>query len=162
MKFFDILFSKNKRKWISFLNEVSSPMDRYIVSKWRLIVDNFFLKYNIDYDKYIQHVRWDNGRLSIYQDTKEKYKCSPSFRMYYVDNVDRKLSNLNLGVNEWFYHGFPDVAKYFEENYEQIESYCNLLGYHFSPEDSKYNLHVFEYVVEEYLKKYKKIECSIG
>lgn len=94
MKFIDLVFSKNKRKWISFLNEVSTPMDRYIVSKWKLIVDNFFLKYNIDYDKFLANAKWDNSRLSIYQNEKDIIQCSESFRTHFAKTSERKLTNI--------------------------------------------------------------------
>lgn len=161
MKFLDLLFSKNKRRWMSFLNEVESPIDRYGVSKWRLIVDNFFLKHNIDYDKFYYNAKWDNDRLSIYQDKNDIYKCSPSFKKYFGDTIERKLTNKKLGVNEWFYHAYPDVAIWFEEHYVEIENYCNSVGYYYSFEDEKYNLHVFEYVINEYLKQQGKLECTL-
>ncbi len=161
MKFLDLLFSKNKRRWISFLNEVESPIDRFGVSKWRLIVDNFFLKHNIDYDKFYLNAKWDNDRLSIYQDKNDIHKCTPSFKKYFADSIERKLTNKQLGVNEWFYHAYPDVAYWFEEHYEEIERYCNSVGYYYSFDDEKYNLHVFEYVINEYLKKQGKLECTI-
>lgn len=161
MKFIDLVFSKNKRKWISFLNEVSTPMDRYIVSKWKLIVDNFFLKYNIDYDKFLANAKWDNSKLSIYQNEKDIIQCSESFRTHFAKTSERKLTNINLGENEWFYHAFPDVAKYFEDNYEEIEAYCNSLGYFYAIDEPKFNLHVFEYVIEQYLKIIGKLECSL-
>jgi hypothetical protein len=162
MKFLDLLFSKNKRKWISFLNDVSGPMDRYVDSKWRLIVDNFFLKHNIDFDKYMANAKWDNGKLSIYQNDDDIFQCSEFFRRHFANTSERKLSNRNLGVNEWFYHAFPDVAKYFEDNYDQIETYCNSLGYIYSIDEPKYNLHVFEFVIEQYLKVNRRLECSLN
>jgi hypothetical protein len=162
MKFLDFLFSKNKRNWISFLNDVSDPMDRYVVSKWRLVVDNFFLKHNIDFDKYMANAKWDNGKLSIYQNKDDIFQCSDSFRRHFANTSERKLSNRNLGVNEWFYHAFPDVAKYFEDKYEEIEAYCNSLGYIYSIDEPKYNLHVFEFVIEQYLKINRRLECSLN
>lgn len=162
MKFLDVLFSKNKRKWISFLNETSSPMDGYIVSKWRLIVDNFFLKHNIDFDKYMANAKWDSERLSIYQNNEDIMHCSVSFQRYFAKSSDRRLSNRDLGENEWFYHAYPDVAKYFEDNYELIESYCNSLGYFYSIDEPKYNLHVFEYVIEQYIRANGRLECSLN
>jgi hypothetical protein len=162
MKMFDLIFSKNKRKWISFLNEVSSPMDRYFVSKWRLVIDNFCLKYNIDYEKYLANVKWDDGKLSIYQNKDDVNNCSATFRKYFANNYERLLTNRDLGNNEWFYHAFPDVAKYFEENYEIIENQCKILGHFDSPFDPNYNLNVFQFAVHEYLKVYKKLENSLN
>ena len=162
MKFFDILFSKNKRKWITFLNDTSGPMDRYIISKWKLVVDNLFLKHNIDFDKYKANENWDNGKLSIYQNKGDIIHCSESFRKYFAYTSERKLSNRDLGVNEWFYHAFPDVAKYFEDNYEEIEAYCKSLGYIYSIDDPKYNLLVFEFVIEQYLRVNRRLECSLN
>lgn len=161
MKFLDLLFSKNKRKWISFLDDVATPMDRFGVSKWRLIVDNFCLKYNMDFEKFLANRNWDKRKLSIYHDKNEIFQCSNSFRIYYAENSERILSNANLGENQWFYHIFPDVAKYFEENYEEIEIFCNSVGYNYSIYDSKYNLHVFEFVIEQYIKLHDRLECSL-
>ena len=161
MKFLDLLFSKNKRRWISFLNDIETPFDRYGLSKWRLIVDNFYIKHNIDFDKYSANAKWDNDTLSIYQDKNDIYKCSTSFRLHFAKSIERKLTNRQLGVNEWFYHAYPDVAKWFEDNYDKIEKHCNSLGYYYSFDDEKYNLHVFEYVINEYLKLNKNLECAL-
>lgn len=161
MKFLDLLFSKNKRKWISFLEEVESPIDKYRVSKWRLIIDNFFIKHNIDYEKFYLNAKWDNNRLSIYQNENDIYKCSTSFKKYFANSTERKLTNRQLGINEWFYHGYPDVAKWFEDKYDEIEKHCNSLGYYYSFDDEKYNLHVFEFVIKEYQKINQNLECSI-
>lgn len=161
MKFLNLLFSKNKRRWISFLNDVETPFDRFQVSKWRYIVDNFFIKHNIDYDRYYQNAKWDNDKLSIYQDENDIYKCSSTFRLYFASSSERKLTNRQLGINDWFYYGYPDVAKWFEDKYEEIEIHCNSLGYYYSMDDEKYNLHVFEFVINEYLKTHQRLECAL-
>ena len=68
MKFLELLFSKNKRGWKSFLNDIETPFDRYSISKWHQIVDNFLIKHNIDFDKYSANAKWDNDSLSIDQE----------------------------------------------------------------------------------------------
>ena len=55
---------------------------------------------------------------------------------------------------------FP-VETYFEDNYEEIEIFCNSVGYNYSIYDSKYNLHVFEFVIEQYIKLHDRLECSL-
>ncbi len=131
MKFINLLFSPNKRKWITFLEKIERPIDHYGVSKWRLIVDNFFIKHNIDFEQYSAHALWDGNRLSIDQDKSILNYCSSSFKNNFVSSNSRRLTNNYLVENNWFYYAYPDVAKWFEDNYETIEGHCNSVGYVF-------------------------------
>ena len=152
MKFLNLLFSKNKRRWISFLNEVESPIDRIRTSKWRFVVDNFLIKHNIDFDKYSANFNWNNGRLLMDQNPNDIHFCSESYRKYFATTTNEwKLTNRELGINDWFYYAYPDVAIWFEEHYEEIEIYCNSLGFYYSIDEPKYNLHVFEFVINSIL-----------
>jgi len=160
MKFVGLIFSSNKRKWITFLGKVERPIDRYGDSKWRLIVDNFLLKHNIDFEKYSAHALWDMNSLSLDRDKNLLNYCSPSFKNNFSNTYSRKLTNNSLGENNWFYYAYPDVAKWFEDKYEEIETHCNSVGYIFTMDDPKYNLHVFEFVINQYLMNYSKLECA--
>ncbi len=162
MGIWGLLFSSNKRKWISFLTENSEPLDKYWNNKWALIVKNFFIHDNIDFEKYSANAKWENGRLSIYQKEEDLIKCTPTYRKYFVKSTEkRKLNNRNLGVHDWFYLGYPDVAVWFEENYENIEELFNSRGLFFELNNEDYNLEVFKYVVNEYKKIKGKLECAI-
>jgi hypothetical protein len=161
MKFINLLFSSNKRKWITFLEKVERPIDRYGISKWRFIVDNFFIKHNIDFEKYSTHALWDMNILSIDRDENLSNYCSWSFKNNFANSYSRKLTNLSLGENNWFYYAYPDVATWFEDKYDEIEIHCNSKGYFYSIDDPKYNLHVFEFVIEQYLMNFPTLECTM-
>lgn len=87
--------------------------------------------------------------------------CTPTFTKHYTRIYEYKLNNEILGINYWFYFGYPDVAVWFEENFKQIENACNLRGYYLSAEREDWNLDAFRFAVDEIKTLNRKLECAI-
>jgi hypothetical protein len=155
MGFFDALLSSNKRKWLSALS------NKY-EEEWGMIIKNFMIVDNINYEKFYINSKWENNTLSLYQDENDLANCSASYRKYFSDgHSNRKLNNSEIGYNNnWFYLAYPDVALWFGDNYENIKHSLINQGAEFSIYDFK-NLQVLRYVVTMYKAKFGKLENEV-
>lgn len=154
MNIFKLLFDKNTKKWLS-------TVDNKYEEEWGTIVKNFFVQDNISFEKYQLNAKLDGiNRLSVYDKSKDLAACTPTFRIYYSsDKLERTLNNDDLGINNWFYIAYPDVAKWAGENYYIIKADLMRQGVLFRPYYPD-NLQVLRFIVSIYQKN-RKLECSL-
>ena len=126
------------------------------------IIKNFFIKDNISFEKYRQNSKWEENILSLYQNSKDLLLCTPTYRKYFSDSLERKLNNEDLGhSNNWFYLAYPDVAKWAEENYEEIKHSLQMQGVRLTPY-FPVNAQNLGYIATMYQKRiYKRLECQV-
>jgi hypothetical protein len=162
MGFFKV-FSVNGKKWYSVLGDKDVP------EEFKKIVYQFFLKDNIDFDKYVENQKansligflglkaWETANsLSIYDEVRdEKINCTKTFREHFAD--DRL--NRALGIPDWFYIAYPDVALWLGKNLSLFERELELREKEFIIDD-KPNLKVFRFFIDKYfLSTGEKLEC---
>jgi hypothetical protein len=125
MGLFDSLINTNKSRWKAIANNNANSND------FKKIVENFFILDNIDIDKYIEnetansvvHIGLNMWELanSVSLDSnvqKQKINCTKSFREHFSNN----RINRGLGIPDWFYIAYPDVAFWMHENSKNIKN----------------------------------------
>ncbi len=164
MGLFDSLQSTNKRKWVSVLD------DNETTSELKKIIQDFLIKDNIDFDKYLENQEanslarkigldcWERANsLSIYDEVKnKKINCTPTFRKHFAN--DR--SNRGLGIPDWFYIAYPDVALWLIENNSILEKEMESREADFFVND-KISNSLFRFLIDRYRNETRnKLECS--
>lgn len=159
MGLFDLLNS-NKRKWMAVLSE------RDITDYWKYVITEFFIKDNISVEKYQQNSRVNDmvdqfsgleswrmsNQLSMYPEP-ELY-CTQSFRKYFSEN----RLNRAMGIPDWFYIAYPDVANWVQNKLEQIEEeFSDREDEFFS--DNGVNPKFFRILIERYKQSRGTLEC---
>ncbi len=159
MGIFD-LFSSNKRKWMAVLAEAG------ITNEWKFIINEFFIKDNISIEKYqqnsavndmvdqfsgLEYWRMSN-ELSAYPEP-EPY-CTQSFRRYFSEN----RFNRAMGVPDWFYIAYPDVANWMQNKLEQLENEFSDREEEFFS-DNGVNPRFFRILIERYKQTRGTLEC---
>lgn len=146
------LLSSNKRKWLSEFSNTNQI-------KYGLVIKNFFIRDNINYDMFKANDRWASNKLSVYPKMDDLKKCSPTYRKCYAENSSTGTIEAELGYNDWFYLAYPDVAKWFENNFEPIKAFIESKGTFFHRQSDN-DLQILRYVVTMYRQKFGKLECS--
>lgn len=156
MNLFSTFLSKNKRNWLMYMTDNVESYD----IKMHLIIKEFFIFDNISYEKYIINSSWDFKRFSIYSDENDVLKCTYTFKKYFSQDLDRKLSNKDIGINSWFYYGYPDVAHWIEESLD-VEQALKIDKNCFIEEKDRKVLIFFRNCVNEFKRTHKKLECGL-
>lgn len=119
MGLFDSLLNVNIRKWEAIMNDKETDYSQ------KTLIKNFFIEDNIEFEKYFENQKANSllrdgtslknyeryEKLSFDKENYEKIDCTPTFRSQFADFT----FNRALGIPDWFYIGYPDVAHWLSE-----------------------------------------------
>jgi len=158
------LFDSNERKWRSFLSIPNIPIE------FKLIIEEFFIKDEIDFTKYLENDKandiinefgslesWQTTKsLSLYDDIAHQViKCSPTFLKYYTDDSNR----ISI-IPDWFYIAYPDVAFWIIDKLDDLVNEISQREHEFVGENDQPNLFFFRTMIEKYKFQGYLLECS--
>lgn len=162
MAIFGSLNNSEKQNWISLLTK-GEPSIQLLY-----IIDNFFIKDNIDRNKYHENYRANatiNGFLgltyfeqvnSVSVNKENPINCTSTFRKHFADNKSNRATH----IPDWFYIGYPDVAYWCDENGQIIEREIQNRNLDFISND-KIDIEYFRFLINFYMEKtHLQLECS--
>lgn len=139
---FNILFNKNKRRWLAnMLEDSTSP-------EMKEAIEFFMIQDNIDLEKYIENQKANKGQSNT--------NCTPTFRTNFINN----RFNRAMGIPDWFYIGYPDVAQWMIENESIIDK--DILDKQRELESGISINKVIRLIIDKFRKHTgRKLECTI-
>ena len=137
----NILFSKNKRRWLAeVLDDSTSPI-------MKEAFETFMIQDNINIEKYIENQKANKGESNS--------NCTPTFRSHFISN----RFNRAMGIPDWFYIGYPDVAQWMIENETIIDR--EILDKQRGSEGSVSINKILRLIIEKFRKDTgRKLECT--
>lgn len=151
----------NKIKWEAVLGDPETS------DSLKGIITEFFMRDDLDFDKCIENQKanstvdsfsglefWEKlNSISIEQ--SKKINCTKTFREHFSNN----RLNRGLSVPDWFYIGYPDVAKWMEESGDDFDRELSAREDEFMDGD-KISLKLFRFLIDRYKSTTRhKLEC---
>lgn len=153
----------NKQQWKRLLKDTEISLELKEAIKHFLLIDN------IDFEKYLENSRandiclsgtgldnWEmSNKLSAIENI-EKINCSQTFRKHYAnDSLHRSPFLPN-----WYYIGYPDVAVWFNDIKETYGAHISINKHKYITNNAPNN-NLYRFIINEYLKEHKYLECSL-
>ena len=146
----------NKSKW----QEIANSCTDY---KFKSAINDLFIPYKIKLSTYLINKDCFEQRYSY----SYKFKHGSTFSMvHWAETVN--LYDLPLGFPHWFYHAFPDVAKWASEDRSAktvlkplFDKYDSMQNFDIHDSDGRLTIYVLKRIVDLYVNTtHKKLEVS--